>query len=159
MTSRADNVRNMREQRRARGCNRLRMMSPLRARMGGFAGACKRPFATYPAKASNSGFPATRPAKTGHKPACATARGRSKSQAQRGNQIALHNGVGRHGDLVADAENQVLPRSQREAAENDARCEHHLVEAGVRAVRPILVIDLQFWPEILHEMVLESRVP
>ena len=81
-----------------------------------------------------------------------------------GDHIVLDNRGRCHRELIADAENQVdrpswTVHSDREAAEYDARREQDLAKTLVLAVRPVFVINLEFRPKILHEMILESGVP
>ena len=79
-------------------------------------------------------------------------------------EIVFDDRIWRHCHLIPGADDQVdrpgravLP--DLEAPQYDARREQDLVEAGVLPIRPVLVVDLEFRPKILHEMILEGGVP
>src|SRR5271169_303053 len=131
--------------------------------MVAFCGGCKLPLPAVTArKVAPSEFAVAA------RRACALGSNERREPSKRdpdgGDPIVLDDRIGRNRELIACAEDQVYwpgrgVMADHEAPEYDARREQDLVETLMFPVRPILVVDLQFRPKILHQMILEGRIP
>ena len=78
-------------------------------------------------------------------------------------KIVLRHWIRRHRHLVAGADDQV-DRPGRgvigelEAPEDETGREQNLIPARMCSVGPVGVVDLQFRPKILEQMILECRI-
>ena len=79
----------------------------------------------------------------------------------RHNEIVIGDGICRHRHLIADPDDEVVAlRSPGDwkTAEYDTRSEQHLAEVLMHSVREVLVVDLEFRPEILEDVILKGDV-
>src|SRR5262249_35702175 len=74
-------------------------------------------------------------------------------------KIIMYHGVIGHCDLVAGANDEVLPRGELKPAQNKLRGEQNLVQACMGSVWPKFIIDFNCRPKIFKQVILESRVP
>ena len=81
-----------------------------------------------------------------------------ESEPNRSHEIILHHGVVRYSDLIASADDQVLPWGEYEATQNKLRRYQNLVQTCMRPVWPKFVIDLNRRPKIFPDVVLKSRI-
>lgn len=98
------------------------------------------------------------------RPAACLRRARLESYSHSGDPIVADHGILGHRDLVAGSEDQIdRPRwavfADLEAPEDDAGRQHHLVHPLMYSIRPVDVINLEFRPQDIHQMILEGRVP
>src|SRR6516165_3155258 len=71
--------------------------------------------------------------------------------------VASHRRVG-DGELIADTEDRVDPAAEVESAKDDSRRKQELTKVGMRAERPVCVIELELRPEILTIVILQSEI-